>query len=138
MNLSNKNQITLDRNDLKQFGLTMGALIAAIFGLFLPWIFNATYPTWPWLLAMVFILWALISPLTLKFIYILWMRFGLFMNRITTPLLLGIVFYLVITPMGLVMRVCGRDAMQLKAEPEKQSYRQQSQYRSIETLERPF
>ena len=138
MNPANKNLITPDKNDLRKFGLTMGALIAVIFGLFLPWLFNATYPVWPWLLAVVFILWALISPLTLKFIYILWMRFGLFMNRITTPLLLGVVFYLVIAPMGLVMRVCGRNVLQLKTEPEKQSYRKQSQLRSKETLERPF
>jgi len=116
----------------------MGVVIAGLFGLVLPWLFNLTYPYWPWLLAVVFILCALISPSSLKFIYSLWMRFGLFMNRITTPLLLGIVFYLLITPMGLVMRVCGRDVMQLKADPDKQSYRQQSQCRSKESLERPF
>ena len=138
MNPADKNPITPDKNDLRKFGLTMGTLIGAIFGLFLPWLFNATYPAWPWLLAVVFILWALISPLTLKCIYKLWMQFGLIMNRITTPLLLGIVYYLLITPMGLVMRMCGRDVMQLKAEPEKQSYRKQSQHRSKETLERPF
>ena len=137
MNLA-KNQITPDRDGLKRFGLTMGILFAGIFGIFFPWLFNTAFPYWPWLLALAFILWALISPTTLKFIYSMWMRFGLCMNRITMPILLGIVFYLIITPMGLVMRICGRDEMRLKLDYDKLSYRRGSQCRPKETLERPF
>jgi hypothetical protein len=138
MNMEDKFQIAPDSNELKQFGLTMGVVIVGIFGLILPWLFNQTYPLWPWLLAALFIVWSYVSPRTLKHIYFLWMRFGLVMNRITTPLLLGIVFYLIITPMGLVMRLFGRDAMQLKSASDMQSYRRQSQCREKETLERPF
>ncbi|MEE8321260.1 MAG: SxtJ family membrane protein [Gammaproteobacteria bacterium] len=137
MNLADK-QATPDRNDLKRFGLTMGILFAGIFGIFFPWLFDTAFPYWPWLLALVFILWALISPLTLKFIYSMWIRFGLLMNHITTPILLGIEFYMIITPMGLVMRMCGRDEMRLKLDYDKVSYRRESQCRSKETLERPF
>ncbi|OGT34267.1 MAG: hypothetical protein A2W28_07115 [Gammaproteobacteria bacterium RBG_16_51_14] len=131
-------QMEPDRNDLKRFGLVTGCLIAGLFGLLFPWLLETAFPYWPWLLAAVLVLWALISPLTLKTIYISWLRFGSFMNRITTPLLLGVVFYLIITPMGLMMRLRGRDMMQLKPDPGKLSYRRQSQYRSRETLERPF
>ena len=41
----------LDHAGLRRFGLTTGALIAGIFGLLLPWLFDARYPAWPWLAA---------------------------------------------------------------------------------------
>ena len=39
----------------------------------------------------------------------LWLRFGLLLHRVVSPLVLGIMFYAVVTPMGWIMRVCGKD-----------------------------
>ena len=132
------NQMKPGSHELKQFGLLTGALIAGLFGLLFPWLLEKSSPWWPWLISTILILWALLWPLTLKPLYIAWMRFGSFMNRITTPLLLGIVYFLIITPMGWMMRMVDRDMMQLKVNPDTQSYRRQSQHHSRETLERPF
>ena len=43
----------LDRKGLREFGLTTGALIAAIFGLFFPWLLSVHIPLWPWILAVI-------------------------------------------------------------------------------------
>ena len=41
----------LDREGLRKFGLTTGAVFVAIFGLFFPWILDKNWPTWPWFVA---------------------------------------------------------------------------------------
>ena len=69
--------------------------------------------------------WALVSagallPVTLLVPQVLatprrlWLRFGELMHRVTNPLILGLLFYGVITPMGLIMRSVGRDALRLR------------------------
>lgn len=52
----------------------------------------------------------------------LWMKFGLLLAKIVSPIALGILFYLVFTPIGLLMRLAGKDPMRLKADPNAKSY----------------
>ncbi|MEE9552520.1 MAG: SxtJ family membrane protein, partial [Gammaproteobacteria bacterium] len=113
MQLSN-NILELDRTGLQKFGLLTGAIIACLFGIAIPWLFNIASPYWPWILSVLLVIWAILAPLTLKPVYRLWMRFGLLMNRISTPIILGIVFFLIIAPMGMFMRIIGRDSMTRK------------------------
>ena len=75
----------LDRNGLRQFGLTMGGAVVVIFGLFFPWMLDLEWPVWPWVIAALFWLLAVINPLWLRWIYRTWMRFGLLAGRVMTP-----------------------------------------------------
>lgn len=67
-----------------------------------------------------------------------WMRFGLLLNRVTTPLGLGIVFYLVVFPIGFIMRLTGWDAMTRRLDDSVESYRVASAKPKRENAERPF
>jgi hypothetical protein len=51
-----------------------------------------------------------------------WMRFGALLNRIVSPVVLGLIFFAVFTPVALVMRLAGRDAMSRRFEPGRRSY----------------
>ena len=51
-----------------------------------------------------------------------WMKFGLFLSRVVNPLLLGVVFFLIITPIAIVRRLLGEDSLRLKFEPGLESY----------------
>jgi hypothetical protein len=51
-----------------------------------------------------------------------WMRFGELLGRLVSPLVLGVIFFGVFTPVGIVMRLCGRDAMARRFEPNLQTY----------------
>jgi hypothetical protein len=128
----------LDRKGLRDFGQTTGAAVAAIFGLFFPWILDLDWPAWPWVIAATLWLLALIQPLWLRSIYRAWMRFGLLASRVMTPLVLGIVFFVMISPMGLVRRLMGRDPMHRALDPNQKSYRVQSIKSPKEKLEKPF
>jgi hypothetical protein len=128
----------LDRKGLREFGLTTGAAVVAIFGLFFPWMLGLDWPVWPWVIAALFWSLALIHSYWLRRIYRAWMRFGLLASRVTTPLVLGIVFFVMIWPMAMVRRLMGKDPMQRALDPNKKSYRVQSIKSPKEKLERPF
>ena len=117
----------LDRRGLREFGLLMAAVIGALFGLLLPW-----------LLGLAFAVPALVAPPTLKPVYRGWMRFGFFMSRIMTPLILGIVFFCVFTPVALFLKLVGRDAMRRKLDTSAESYRIDSRDSEMGDMERPF
>ena len=128
----------LDAKGLRQFAFTMGVIIAALFGVLLPWLWNASFPVWPWVFASLFAVWGAAAPTSLRPVYRAWMRFGLLLNRIMTPVILGIVFYLVITPMAIVMRIRGRDTMARSFDSESKSYRLKSKRSPIEKMEKPY
>ena len=128
----------LDRRGLRDFGLLMAAIIGILFGLLLPWLFDRGWPMWPWMVAGALALPALIAPTVLRPIYRGWMRFGLFMSRIVTPLVLGIIFFLVFTPVALILRLAGKDAMNRKLEPQADSYRLDRRGQDMGDMERPF
>ena len=128
----------LDRQGLRQFGLVTGGIFVGLFGLFFPWLLEIAIPTWPWVLGGVLAVWGLAAPGTLKPVYRAWMKFGLLLSRVTTPIVLGIVFFLVIFPTGFAMRLFGRDPMNRQFDDEAKSYRVSSIKAPKESMERPF
>jgi hypothetical protein len=128
----------LDRKGLRQFGLVTGAIVAGLFGVFFPFLLDARSPVWPWVLGGLLALWALVAPRTLRGVYRAWMRLGLLIGRVTTPLILGLVFVGLFLPMSLVMRLAGRDPMMRRFEQGAASYRVPAHRRSRDSMERPF
>ncbi len=128
----------LDKKGYRDFALTTGGVFAVLFGGFLPWLFGFSYPMWPWILLAVLGAWGLLAPTTLRPIYVAWMTLALLINKVTTPLILGIVFYLVISPTALVLRVLKKDPIPKKFDSSVKSYRVHSDKKSHEDLERPF
>ena len=113
----------LDRDGYRKFGLIMAVIIAVLFGLFLPWVFNAeSYPLIPWYIAAVFTVWALVLPGTLGVIYKPWMIFGLGIGFINTRIILGAVFYLMFTPIAILLKLLGKDLLKRKTHTSDTSY----------------
>ncbi len=104
----------------RAFGLTFAVVFGVLAGISL-W---RGGPTWPYTLtaAGVFALLAAVVPGILAPLNRIWLRFGLLLHKITSPLILGLLFFLVVTPTGLVMRLLGKDLLALKADREAPSY----------------
>jgi hypothetical protein len=64
----------------------------------------------------------LARPQLLRPFNALWMRFAALLHRIVSPLVLGAIFYLVLTPVGVLQRLTGRDTMRRRPEPQAKSY----------------
>ena len=127
----------LDRAGLRHFGLTTGAIVAVLFGLFFPWLLERSIPLWPWALAGVLIVWGLVAPSSLNPVYRGWMRFGLLINKVVSPVIMSLLFFLAVTPMGLLRRLFGHGIPKHRDTAAK-SYRITSKKANPEDLERPF
>lgn len=73
-------------------------------------------------LAAAFAVVALTVPGVLAPLNRLWMKFGLLLHRIISPLVMGMLFYVVVTPIGLLMRALGKDLLRLKRDAGAASY----------------
>ena len=49
----------------------------------------------------------------------LWFKFGLFLGKIISPLIMGFIFFVVVTPIGIIMRLLGKDLLNLKYNKKK-------------------
>jgi hypothetical protein len=128
----------LDGPGLRRFALATGAMLVLLFAVLLPWLLGLPWPRWPWLVGGALALWGLIAPASLGPLYRGWMRFGLVLSRVTTPLVLGIVFFGIFAPIALVMRLRGRDTMQRKLGVQFDSYRTRSEQRPRDSVTRPY
>jgi integral membrane sensor domain MASE1 len=127
-----------DNKTLRNFGLTSAVIVALLFGLALPWLRGHGWPLWPWYLSGAMLLTGLIAPGALRPVYRVWMKFGQFMGRVNSTIILTMVFFIIFTPVGIIMRAIRRDSLKRKLEKEHQSYRVQSEPSQRKKLERPF
>ena len=129
----------LDNAGLRKFGLTTGAIIVVLFALFFPWVFDMErMPLWPWILAGVLWVPALLVPAILRPVYTTWMKIGHGLGWVNSRIILGILFYVLILPMGLIMRLFGNDPMARKRDESASSYRIESISEPKDRLEKPY
>ena len=73
-------------------------------------------------LAAVFALAALVKPALLAGLNRLWIKLGVLLGKVVSPIALGILFYGVFTPLGALIRLTGKDPLRLKFDPDADSY----------------
>ena len=127
--------------DLRKFGFIMGAMFALIFGGLFPWIFDKTsetWPIWPFIVMAVFWVLAIVLPESLRKVNEIWLKVGNVLGWINSRIILGIMFFLLIFPIGLLLKIFGKDAMSRKLDKDADSYRRISKKRDVKHLEKPF
>jgi hypothetical protein len=84
---------------------------------------HAHAPRW-WALgvAAVFALVALVKPSLLAPLNRLWIKLGVLLGKVVSPIALGILFYGILTPVGAIIRLTGKDPLRLKLDPNADSY----------------
>ena len=104
----------------RSFGFTIAGALAVI-GAVLMW--RSHRFGVPFLgVAAAFALAALTVPRILRPLNVVWMYFGMLLNKIVSPLILGLIFFVLFTPVSLLFRVMGRDVLRRKYEPKSRSY----------------
>ena len=69
---------------------------------------------WPIIISLIFLVLGLLNSKILTPFNKIWFKFGIFLGKIISPLIMGIIFFLVVTPIGLIMRILGKDVLNLK------------------------
>ena len=109
-----------DKSDWKKFGITMGVIITII-GLYLFWKSNDYFKHF-FSVAAVFFTLGLILPASLKYVYKAWMSMAVVMGFIMTKIIMVIIFYLIVTPIGLIASITGKKFLDMKIDPSANSY----------------
>lgn len=108
-----------DRN-LRNFGF----LFSGIFLALAIWLFYKSIGSAPWFLGLAacFLLLAFVGRAILKPIYIGWMSIAVVLAWINTRIILGLTFFLIFTPMGIIARLLGKDLLQERIDKNASSY----------------
>tara|TARA_B100001250_G_C19728700_1_gene757341 strand:+ start:184 stop:570 length:387 start_codon:yes stop_codon:yes gene_type:complete len=69
---------------------------------------------WPLIISIIFLLLGLINSTLLTPLNKLWFKFGILLGNIISPIIMGIIFFFVVTPTGLLMRIFKKDPLNLK------------------------
>jgi hypothetical protein len=102
----------------KKNNITFGILFFIFFliiGLY-PLKSDEVVRTWSVMLSLVFLIITIINPNLFTFLNKLWINFGILLGKIISPIVMGIVFFFVITPIGVLLRILKKDVMGLKRE----------------------
>ena len=74
---------------------------------------------WSLISSFIFLILGLINSKLLTPLNIVWLKFGLFLGKIISPLIMGLIFFFVVTPIGIIMRLLKRDLLSLKYNKKK-------------------
>ena len=101
----------------KSFGIVFFVvfLLIAIY----PLINNGELRIWSLVIAIIFLILGLVNSKVLTPLNKLWIKFGLLLGKVISPLIMGIIFFLVVTPTALIMRIIGKDLLNLKFNNKK-------------------
>jgi Saxitoxin biosynthesis operon protein SxtJ len=112
----------ITNKQLRSFGFTVGSIFALI--ALWPLIARSEYPRW-WavVVAAVFLVPAVVFPKSLVWVYKGWMALGHILGWINTRIILGFIFYLIVTPIGIFRRWLGKDPMGRQLRPDLETYR---------------
>ena len=109
------NKIKISSN--KSFGIVFFTffLIVAVYPLY----FGENFRIWSFIISLIFLILGLINSRILTPLNLLWFKFGILLGKIVSPIVMGLVFFLVVTPTGLIMRALKKDLLNLKKKDSK-------------------
>ena len=96
----------------KSFGIVFFVLFLLI-SLY-PLINNENIRLWSLIISLIFLVLGILNSNLLSSLNQIWFKFGIFLGKIISPIIMGIIFFLVVTPIGLIMRLFGKDVLNLK------------------------
>ncbi len=101
----------------KSFGIVF-FIVFLLIALY-PLINNGELRIWSLIIAIIFLILGIINSKVLTPLNKLWFKFGLLLGKVISPLIMGIIFFLVVTPTALIMRIIGKDLLNLKFNNKK-------------------
>jgi hypothetical protein len=108
------------KGDLRKFGLTVGIALCLFGALF--WWRGKDFYIYLVAIGGAFILLGLAVPIILKPIQKVWMTFAILLGWVMTRVILSILFFVMVTPIGMIAKLFGKDFLSLKFDKEAETY----------------
>ena len=84
-----------------------------------PLTYNGEIRIWFVIISLIFLILGFVNSKILTPLNKLWFTFGIFLGKIISPIIMSIIFFLVVTPIGLIMRLIGKDVLNLRYNKNK-------------------
>ena len=107
-----KQEIKINKKNNITFGILF-FIFFLIIGLF-PLVSVGVIRIWSVVLSLIFLIITIIRPNLFTFLNRLWIQFGIFLGKVISPIVMGLVFFFVVTPIGVLVRILKKDVMGLK------------------------
>lgn len=104
----------------RSFGITF-AVVFALVTAWLAWRGNGAWQVTAGVAAL-FLACALVFPRILHPLNVAWMALGLLLNRIVSPVVMGVIYFALLTPVAMFQRLRGRDVLNRRFDPQRSSY----------------
>ena len=103
----------------KSFGIVFFIffLVVSIF----PLLNNENIRIWSLVISLIFLVLGLLNSIILSPLNKIWFKFGIFLGKIISPLIMGVIFFFVVTPIGFLMKIFKKDLLNLRFN-DKKSY----------------
>ena len=101
----------VNKKQLKEFGILLGIGLPFFFGWLLPMIHGSNFKIWSLFIGAPFLLISFFKPNFLKSFYVKWIKFGNLLGFINSHVILGFVFFFVLFPISLLMKILGHDPL---------------------------
>jgi len=105
----------------RSFGIVMGVAFSLL-AILIPWKWHLPHLRWLGVAAFLFFLFAFLRPALLHPLNVAWMKFAFVLHQIISPVILGLIFYLAVTPTSWFIRLSCKDPLRLKRRPDQDSY----------------
>tara|TARA_Y100000768_G_scaffold294296_1_gene228147 strand:+ start:434 stop:814 length:381 start_codon:yes stop_codon:yes gene_type:complete len=118
----------IKRSSNKSFGIVFFAVFTIIG--FWPLFDINTYRLWAIIIGLIFLILGLMNSKLLNPLNILWFKFGIFLGKIISPLVMGVIFFFVVTPIAVLMKILKKDLLNLKFNNNDSYWIKKDDYKS--------
>jgi len=126
-------KISIKKKDNIIFGITFSVvfLIVALW----PLLDGLNFRMWSLITSAAFVMISFTIPNVFTYLNLFWIKLGYFLGKIISPIVMGIVFFIIVTPIGLLLRLFGKDILRLKRN--KKTYWIKRDYK-IQSMKKQF
>ena len=110
----------IKKSSNRSFGFVF--FIVFLFIGFYPFFNQEDLRLWALIISIVFLILGIMNSKILTPLNKIWFKLGIFLGKIISPLLMGLIFFIVVTPIGILMRILNKDLVNLKFKKHKKSY----------------
>ena len=124
----------MKRSSEKSFGV----LFSIVFFLIATWplLEGSTIRLWSLFIALIFLVLAFLKPELLKPLNICWIKFGELLGKIIAPIVMGLIFFFILTPISFIIRIFGKDLLRIKFSKDSSYWIKRE--KNINTMDKQF
>ena len=138
MKAGKMNSNLIESKDLRNFGILIGFVVGPILGVILPFYKTKTFDLNFLGIGVCILLISISIPKILFYPYKVWMKIGEILGWVNSRIILGIIFFVLFVPVGLIRRIANRDTLKRSLDYTSNSYWIIPQKRESNHMERPF